>query len=330
LQVKDYPLSSALYAELTHQSQAPEGAAGAAAGAGPMPSGAGSGSALAPARGRSSSFQPGGGDGACGKVTLSVTYKDLKMAGVAHTDATLSARELGPGAAHGGSRQALSSSASSAGSSSAASSSGGSGPGGSGGSGLGGRGGWLDPSRTLHQTERTCIRVDEAVLKVRAQIAKPGSGEMTLRDSLCREVRAMFEVPFFKYVRPVARGQLRVFVMSASDLPQMDSDSGADPFCVLQLEGQTHRTATVWNANSPAWQDERHNFVFNVSSASSRLVLAMWDDTEAGGEDPVPMGEVSVHFSDFCNLERETVKKFYFQVRSVAVPALSHFITLCV
>jgi hypothetical protein len=129
----------------------------------------------------------------------------------------------------------------------------------------------------------------------------PQRGLKVQRDLVCKDLRDKFEEPYHQYVKPPPRGQLQVTVLEAVGLPWLDPETESDPFCVLELEGQMHRTATIHNQNNPKWylQDSDNTFVFDVARAHSRLNLSLWDDDEDIDTEAAPMGEVEIPFEAF-------------------------------
>ena len=70
-------------------------------------------------------------------------------------------------------------------------------------------------------------------------------------------------------------GRLDVRVCAAKNLPDTQLVGTPDPYCVLKLEGQTHRTKVVSNTVNPVWDE-----IFKLAVAdenSSQLIVEVWN-----------------------------------------------------
>jgi hypothetical protein len=171
----------------------------------------------------------------------------------------------------------------------------------------------LHYEKVLARAQACKKKIADMTQQTALDMEDPKIGHKALRDQLCRNMRQQFETPYHQYVKPTVRGSLRVTVLEAVGLPWLDADSESDPFVVLQLEGQQHRTATIENSNNPKWYGlkNKHEFMFQVSRPHSRLLLSVWDDDQDLDTEAAPMGEAEVPFEIFADGEKEVVKVLY-------------------
>eukprot|EP01052_Picozoa_sp_SAG31_P001698 SAG31_NODE_57_length_29727_cov_12.584568_19_plen_2101_part_00 len=81
-------------------------------------------------------------------------------------------------------------------------------------------------------------------------------------------------------------GVLHVCVAQARRLPVMEN-GGADPYCILDVEGASYKTKTRRNTLAPKWEE---TFSFNVKSSCSKFTLRVLD-SDVGSDDLI--GRVS-------------------------------------
>ena len=87
---------------------------------------------------------------------------------------------------------------------------------------------------------------------------------------------------------------LVIKVVGARDLEAMDVGGSSDPYAVLKLGNQEHKTRIVQKNLSPVWNEE---FTLSVEEIYQPVNVSVWDNDLIGADDMI--GEVFVHLSEF-------------------------------
>jgi hypothetical protein len=95
-------------------------------------------------------------------------------------------------------------------------------------------------------------------------------------------------------------GLLSVQLHSASDLLAMDFGGTSDPYAVLSLHSETHRSKVVHKTCAPRWEEKFRFFVRDVDSDALRV--AFYDFDAIGSHDP--LGEVVIPVAELVRRPR--------------------------
>lgn len=77
-------------------------------------------------------------------------------------------------------------------------------------------------------------------------------------------------------------GRLDIRICGARNLPDTETIGEPDPYCVVKLEGATHRTSTVDDTTDPVWNEV---FKFQVADPnSSQLRFELWNKNTLSDE----------------------------------------------
>gem|GEM_PF-1622703 len=130
-------------------------------------------------------------------------------------------------------------------------------------------------------------------------IAEDALGAYLSRHGIATPTTEGAEAPRLAPVAPpvtMAR-RLSITVVSARDLPDLDSGPGVtDPYVLLQVDGQRHRTTTIEGSQSPVWGD---SFILDVGPSPVLELTLKDEDTLSSDEtlgvvskvlDPIPVG----------------------------------------
>ena len=106
----------------------------------------------------------------------------------------------------------------------------------------------------------------------------------------------------------VAVGELRVEVLEASGLPNLDTLSQTDAYVLVLIEGIAARTCTIDDDLDPKWHAESPRaFRLPITCASSSLFVGVFDDDSGSSlgalDDDDPIGRVVIQP---CNLRPHT------------------------
>jgi len=73
---------------------------------------------------------------------------------------------------------------------------------------------------------------------------------------------------------------LKVHLIRAKNLPKMDRFGTADPYCIMNLDSQQHRSQTIKNRLDPLWDEDFEFEVFSEEGATLHMTLF---DKDFGG-----------------------------------------------
>ena len=106
---------------------------------------------------------------------------------------------------------------------------------------------------------------------------------LRLRHCLHRKLheelyRLATELPrFTREAPPCLRTFLTVSITEARNLPSVNiGGGGADPYCIVDVEGELYRTRTLWKNLEPFWAETFETRVTNPRSAICTCTI--WDE----------------------------------------------------
>lgn len=105
-------------------------------------------------------------------------------------------------------------------------------------------------------------------------------------------------------------GVLHVRVIEARGLPHMDGKGDTDGYCILEMEGVTHKTSVEEDTIVPEWDQSFSFSVFNQED--SILIISVWDEDPHSQDDII--GKISLSIAD---LEENQSREDWHDVRIV-------------
>ena len=124
------------------------------------------------------------------------------------------------------------------------------------------------------------------------------------QSQILRNIRRCHRVASTSISGPVVlNGRLHVSIIAAHGLAAKDVNGFSDPFCVVVLNKQQHKTATLYKTLDPQWEGE--DFDFEVTSRVDHLVVLCWDEDSFKANDF--LGTVSVTLADVADAENATL-----------------------
>ena len=84
----------------------------------------------------------------------------------------------------------------------------------------------------------------------------------------------------------------RVVPKQAQHLPKMDLVGSVDPYVILRVGEEEHKSSTIKKNYNPEWKEE---FVFNISDKEEELVLTLYDWDRMTKDDVIGCVSIKVH-----------------------------------
>ena len=97
-------------------------------------------------------------------------------------------------------------------------------------------------------------------------------------------------------------GKLKVKVINGRSLQNKETFQTSDPYCLLELGEEKHKTKHISSNLNPDWNEE---FVFNVKPGQDVISLSVWDKNSIKKD--VFMGYSFVSFHD-CKQGQQSKK----------------------
>ena len=165
---------------------------------------------------------------------------------------------------------------------------------------------WGDPEQELHISvwDYDAMSADDTIGEVRVPIPSSslhtplrkwfditGDGKTTGQVELGLRVQE----PLAHDIRLAAV----IKVVGARDLEAMDVGGSSDPYAVLKLASQEHKTKIIPKNLSPVWNEE---FVLSIPEIYQPVEVSVWDHDFIGQDDMI--GAAKVHLAEFVGKKR--------------------------
>ncbi|KNC55273.1 C2 domain-containing protein [Thecamonas trahens ATCC 50062] len=141
------------------------------------------------------------------------------------------------------------------------------------------------------------------------ELAAQAAAEVAVREAAARAAaeaaaRAEAEAAARRAAAQAAwTGPVLVRVLSARNVPQGDTFSKSDAYCVVRVQGEKAQTRVVGNAADPVWNEA---FEFELDGTDSTLAVALYDeDADGDGDDALALGHIDLKKLDKDGAEND-------------------------
>eukprot|EP01111_Echinosteliopsis_oligospora_P014654 TRINITY_DN5561_c0_g1_i1.p1 TRINITY_DN5561_c0_g1~~TRINITY_DN5561_c0_g1_i1.p1 ORF type:complete len:1451 (+),score=491.58 TRINITY_DN5561_c0_g1_i1:45-4355(+) len=129
-----------------------------------------------------------------------------------------------------------------------------------------------------HGYNEILMMVEEIKTSVKQRIDQ-AEEQIKANQSFLVEMDSIFAKDYYTYCKPQKVAEVVVHVVEARGLTKKDIVGTSDPYVVVELEGQSHKTPVIKNNLNPKWTDARFSFDITRLTTNVNMTLYDWDAT---------------------------------------------------